>query len=177
MQGAAMNTIHFRILLLFLCITVFPLHSLAQADKHMIRVAVDISADDVVKSDFTSGINSGLRRLGGVVVTSDDETLRVYVVAMQNSLADGQRVGYIASIVVVKRPFSAASRKALIKDQLLYELFGDGVTVVHHALLGGPTDIQDLCKRIVANVDAGPIEDERKEWQEIKDYGERARAN
>src|SRR6202008_112493 len=155
-----MHRINLTTLLVFLGIAAFPLHSFAQADKHMIRMAVDVSADDVVKSDFISAINAGLRNLGDIVVTSDDETLHVYVVAMKGSLAGGQHLGYVASIVVVRRPFSVAGRKAIIKGitkdevstKMLYDLFGDGVTLVHHAVLSGPTDIQDLCKRIVADV-------------------------
>jgi hypothetical protein len=150
--------------------------TLAQQPRQ-IRVSVQVSSDDVVESRLLSNINGGLRRLGDVVVVDDDAKFHVSVVALKNTLSAGVTVGYVVSIVVTESEMSPGAIQHMIDEgtnsrvnkTLLSYVCTQAVKVVYHSLLIGPDDLQEISKRVVAEVDAGPIETERKNQQELDD--------
>jgi hypothetical protein len=151
--------------------------------KETIRISTSVTANEDVQSEFSSNLNAGFRRLGDIVITEEDPMFRVGVVAIKNSFVGGQGAGYVVSVVVTRSSFPSRSTRAMMRglakdatsEKMLFDLFGSGVTVVQHFALTGGGNIDDICKRTVAAVDAGPIEDERKQLQEIMDHAKRAK--
>lgn len=152
--------------------------SRAQQSRRMFRVSVDITADEVIKAQIISGVNGGLRRLGDVVMTDDDVTLHISLVVAQAAVIEGHTMGYAVSIVVTKSELDQGSIRSIVKvaakdeasARMLNEMFGSGVTLIYHSVLTGGSNLDELCKRVVAELDARPIEAERKYWQDIADH-------
>jgi hypothetical protein len=54
----------------------------------------------------------------------------------------------------------------------LTDFFAGRVILVHHSVLVDSA-LDSICMRAVATIDVGPIEEERKFWQEIDDNSKR----
>lgn len=90
-------------LLLFIPTTL----AIGQKVDMRIPVSLEVSVDDVVKSEFISNINNGLRALNNVVVTNtEDARFRISVVIIPLTVGQNRKTGYAASVVVLEREVS-----------------------------------------------------------------------
>lgn len=154
--------------------------SAAAQQKREIRVSVQIAADEVVKSQFQSRVTSALRSLGDVVVVNTDYKYRISLVILGLGPEGGRQTGYVASIVVQETEISKDAINRMIDKEVqdgsinsvLKHVCNRG-TPAHHSVLTGPNDIEDLSKRIVAEIDAGPFEEFRSIQQSIDDFNKK----
>ena len=146
----------------------------ANSQTHTFQVSVSVSADEVVRSQVSSSINSGLRGLGDIALVSErDANYHLSIVVIANTF-NGRTAGYTLSIVITKNilpPTSAPKAlRSLAKDafsgDVLVDMFASGTDLIHHTLLTD-SDLPSICKRAVADIDTGAIEEERKGWQKI----------
>jgi hypothetical protein len=145
--------------------------------RRQVRVSVKVTADEVIQSQLISNINSGLRNLGDVVIAGEDDVkMHIDIVVLKTSNVGGRVSGYAVSIVVTESQISKQTVKKIVdgatpagfQRNLLNDIC-TGVTIIHHSVLSGLDDLTDIAKRIVAEIDADPIENERKFLQKVED--------
>lgn len=166
-----------KLLILFIFLTSATIQAHAQQSKQ-IRVSVNVSADTVIKSQFSSKINSALRRLGDVTVVETDPLYEIHIVALTNTTGRAQLAGYTVSIVVIEHGISKDTIHGLIDSmtgnvkEVLKGICVKG-SFVHHSVLTGPDDLEEIAQRTVADIDVGPLENQRKFLQQVEDMKKR----
>jgi hypothetical protein len=165
-----------RVLFLAVLLVIPSTLVIGQKAETRIPVSLKVSADDVVESQFISNINNGLRALSNIVVTNnDDARFQISVFIIPLTVGQNRKTGYAASVVVLEREvlkdtvirlINGGNQNDDIKELLRHVCVNN--SLAHHSILSGEDSIEQLSKRIVADVDAGPIEDFRQLLQRIE---------
>ncbi|MCI0666167.1 MAG: hypothetical protein L0220_34370 [Acidobacteria bacterium] len=116
-----------------------------QQDKHTFRIALNVSADDEIKSDVISYVSRELRSLVDVEIVGEDSEPRylVSIVAMTSTSTSGREFGYALSLTVErytsKERADSLIPKCLPKDSIFRTLLDFELTTntktMHHNLI------------------------------------------
>jgi hypothetical protein len=143
-------------------------------DKFNCRISVRVSADDIIKSRISSLVQRELRTLGDVSIVDYGAEMEVSIVALVSALKSGRETGYAFSIVVSDL-FPEKFAEMIIKTDLgrddrdgILDYLKRQKEILHHSLLTG-SDLEQMCKRTAAEVDAEVVESKRKDWQALQD--------
>jgi hypothetical protein len=163
----------------------------AEPAKYSTTVKLDISADDKIKNQVYSYLSRELRSLGDVKVVDDNLGWTIKVLAQELSNQAGHKTGIVMSSVYLKAPW-ADNRFALAANTFLRGMAEKGEDYVpdneevwawpsvdrclrSHLFfcgqvlqVGGPEDLQALCKNSVATFDAKFLIAERVLYQEFE---------
>jgi hypothetical protein len=154
------------ILLLTTSKTVF-----SQNDKFSIRINLEITAEESIKSEVSSFLNKELRSLGDVNITDDSPHIKVRVIAVKNKFSSGLSFGYTLSVVVAQAngsllesllnrcPFDSQRAEEFWRDIILEQ-----ESHSQH-ILEVDNDLPSMCRKIIAQIDTNNIEPDRKIWQ------------
>lgn len=153
-----------NVLLLLLALLVFSVYS-ANAQTIKIGVSVDVSADDSIKSDIESYIRRELRVLNDIDLYASKPNFEIQLVAIKPGTA-------VAISVVVLRKYDWTNYinsklpskiiDAKTKDDLIKTLAVDESINQHFLFSDAAYNLSELCKTIVARIDANTFESERK---------------
>lgn len=151
------------LLLAFVLLTFFVFSANAQTDK--ISVEVSVTADTSIKSDIESYIKRELRALNDIdlYATKSDYEIRLVAIKPSNVVA-------ISVIVLQKFDFTAYLNNSLSSKIIdaktkkdLIDTFAVKESVEQHFLFSDSTyNLAELCKSIVASIDAKTFEKERE---------------
>jgi len=153
-----------NVLLLLLALLAFSGYS-ANAQTIKIGVSVDVSADDSIKSDIESYVKRELRALNDIDLYASKPDFEIQLVAIKPGTA-------VAISVVVLRKYDWTSYidrtlpskiiDAKTKNDLIKTLAVNESINQHFLFSDAAYNLSDLCKTIVARIDANTFEDERK---------------
>jgi hypothetical protein len=142
------------------------------SEKWTNRIQLDVSADDIIKNQVSSYMMREFRALQDVRVVDTKPDIHVSVVAMKVTVGDAYALS-----VVVTHPLDPDGFKELysahVDPKALKSLQGFAkateVFAGHFVFAGPRTDLQNLCKAVVTELDTKYFEPARKAWQEIQD--------
>ena len=125
------------------------------------RVRIDITADENFEREASSYLKREFRSLHDVEETSNKPDLRIRILAMSIKSIDGHSHGFAFSIVV-SRPLDQEYLNDMLSSALdaKHLKFLDSITKDTEVILGefsrtgGPTELEVMCKKIVADIDA-----------------------
>ena len=100
---------------ILMLMTVFSISAFAQQARQ-IRVSVDVAADELVKSQLVSNVNSSLRALGDVIIVNNEPKIQIQIVALKSNYVGGRTAGYAISIVVLRTAVSQLGVKKLVES-------------------------------------------------------------
>lgn len=137
----------------------------ANAQTSKIGVVVDVSADNSIKSDIESYIKRELRALNDIDLYASKPDYEIQLVAIKPASAVA-----ISVIVLRKYDFTAYINNSLspknidakTKSDLIKTLAVNESVVQHFLFSDSAYNLSELCKSIVAKIDADTFERERK---------------
>lgn len=171
-----------RLFLAFLA-SLFAAMPLCGDDKINHRVQLNVSASDSIKSEVISYISRELRSLGDINIVADDPWFTISVVGLP--LGGGNNTTGYALSVIVERPV----RYRLVRDfyakwleertlKLMDVTFQNTTHLLTHFVQLGPTGgLEDMCKKIVAEIDGSVFEKARISNQQGREFLEKEQAN
>jgi len=140
-----------------------------------VRVRAFISIDDVHKAQFKQCLFRELRRIPEVTVVEDENEANDYelhVVITDTGTASGYHTGF-ASAIYVNSPLNPSLLDSIFQDadearkKFAHTLVSGASYSEGLYVLVGPT-VDNLCKRIAAEFDTGPLEQSRQLRQKIQ---------
>ncbi len=157
-------------LLLTIALLIFPIYSVnAQTDK--ISVSVSVTADDPIKSDIESYVKRELRALGDIdlYATKPDYEIRLIAIKPGSAIA-------ISTLVLQKYDFTVYLNNILTskgvdeKTKKDLSFLATKESVEQYFLNSNSIyNLSEMCKSIVASIDADTFESERKLKRLIND--------
>ena len=145
------------------------------------RVAVSVSATDSLRNQITSYITRELRTIPDIVIVEDKPEYEIQIVALNDALESGRKIGYSMSVVITYRvgDFFVKELAGTNNQTVKYAasmLAEDYVDVRTHRLLTGPNEgLQANCSKVVADFDASELEPTRKFIQKLRDAPSKAK--
>lgn len=158
------NTATFRSIFWTFALTVFFVFS-ANAQTTKISVGVTINADDSIKSEIESYIKRELRSLNDIDLYATKPHFEIQLVAVKPN-----GIVAISVLVIRKRDFTTYINSKLtsksiepkIKNDLIENLAINDSVDQHFLFSDSLYNLSELCKSVVAKVDANTFEGERK---------------
>jgi hypothetical protein len=160
---------------------VWPCFSQPTPEKRTIRVQIDVTASEAIKNEVSSYLKREFRALGDVEQVDKKPYLRIRIMAMSLSSVTGHNAGFALSVLVT-RPVDVewlnnyySTTLNANQLELLNALIKNSEGVFDTLLrIGGSNDLQQMCKKLVADIDADYIEPERKFEQKMDDQIKKA---
>ena len=153
-----------NILLLVFVLSIFFAYS-ANAQTTKISVGVSVTADNSIKNDIESYVKRELRALNDIDLYATKPTYEIQMIAIKPGSA-------VAISVIVLRKYnftayinnslSAKNVDAKTKDDLIKTLAVNKEISQHFLYSDAAYNLSELCKSIVASIDADTFEGERK---------------
>lgn len=170
-----MITLRLFSLLISLTFAVPRLHA---EDKFRISVQLKVSADDTIQGEVTSYLSREIRRLGDIDLVENEPSITISVIALVNKNRGDTTTGHTLSILAERPVRYRQMRQSLAKalsaehvDSMLKVtdlVFDNTSRVLSHFVQVGPVDeLENLCKKIVAQIDGTVFEGERKIYQRV----------
>lgn len=149
--------------------------------KFSAKVQIDVSADKEIENQVYSFVSREFRSLSDVTIVNKKPEYILNIIAMQVKATDGHITGFAISSVVEKPLYSEEllNWKRNKEDLDLDEYFANSFTVNcspknHQLSIGGSTDLQNMCKKIIADFDVCVLEQDRKIHQKLYDIVDKA---
>ena len=124
------------------------------------RVSVSVTANEKMKGLIESYISSGLRNLGGIVVTDVNPRWVLSIVALEPETGGGIKIGVTLSTVVLE-PFDNRYVVSLVspKSKEKVSSFTSGLCRYsdHWIHTGAARQLKTMCETIVGNFDTNHI--------------------
>ena len=140
----------------------FPAHA-ADTPKFSAKVSVSVYGEESIKNSVSSFLIRELRSLGDVEIVDNNHGWELQVVAIETVNAVGNKTGFVLSTLIIV-PFHNKEMRELFKPE--DQDFGIEITSglikypkQHWISLGGLKDLQDRCKRIIADFDSKCLEE------------------
>jgi hypothetical protein len=156
-------------LFLFLFLASIFVTPLRAADKINCRVQFKISAAENIRGVVTSYLSRELRALGDIDIVEDDPWFILSVIAVATSNRAGNPTGYTFSVVVERPVLYRKMRDEFAKllDEKMMKVmdisFDNTARIVSHFVqLGAVDELENLCKKVIADIDGNVFEPDRK---------------
>jgi len=135
------------------------------------RVRVDVAAGDSIKSQVTSYINRELRALNDVTLADAEPEYILSIIASEIVDTTGNAVVYAIAVIAI-RPFDETLIASMVQPKYKSTALNSlkGLTYYPASAQYWGSDIQKLCRNVVADYDARVLEKERKSHREIMDF-------
>jgi hypothetical protein len=134
------------------------------------KVKVSVEGEESVNSSVSSYLNRELRSLGDVELVDKDHEWEISVLILATRSVGGQNMGFVLSTVIIPTFSNQWLREYLIpkyQDLVLNITSGLSYYPKQWINIGGTKDIQEICKRIIANFDTTCLEENRKVFRQI----------
>ena len=161
-------------LFLLLFLAAFATAPVRAAEKVNYGVRLKVAASENIRGVVTSYLSRELRRLGDIDIVEDSPWFTLSIIAVAASNRAGTQTGYAFSVVVER---SIPYRK--MRDEFAKLLDGNMMKVMdvsfdnaarivsHFVELGGVDELENLCKKIIADIDGNQFEEQRKVSQQL----------
>ena len=146
----------------------------AEPPKWSARIRVNIAGDKDLQPLATSYISRELRGLPGVTVTDERFDYEIKAIIQQDVTASGMVLGFSMGYVFVRSLSDRWMKTALDasglpkgkgREALTSSVHGAGFLLAFK-LVGGPVDsVQQTCQELVAELDGGEMDKDRREYQ------------
>ena len=138
------------------------------------RVEVQVTADNLIRSQIASNINRALRTIPDIVVVDGNPHYRFQILASEVYTRQGNPVGVVLSAVAI-RPVDVELLKPLLREEFTQlmplvsaAIGGDQIHLGHWVVVGAENEIGILCEKIVAGFDSTTLESLRKLAEKLK---------
>ena len=135
------------------------------------KVKVSVEGHERIIHSVRDHLNEGLRALADVELVDNKHQFEISVLAGELSCAEDMKTGYVLSILIIE-PFDC-SLVAMCADRRYVEFFKSMTADLsayprwHWLRVGGPKDLPELCKKIIADFDSQILEQRRKVFQKM----------
>jgi hypothetical protein len=143
------------------------------SDSHFsARVRVTVTADESIKGMVSSYLNRELRSLGDVELVDDNPEYEIRFLAVETKSLSGQKTG-VAFSVITSEYFDNQSISFTFqpkyKEMGLRATAGLEHNLDHRMEMGSTSELEKICKEIVADLDAKTLGESRRSFREMKE--------
>jgi len=121
-----------------------------------VKAKVSVLGSESIKSSVSSYLNRELRSLNDVELVDDDYEWEIRICAIEIKMQTGQKAGFALSSVIIQtfynRPLSLWVKPRHL-DYVLDLTSGLSYYPIQRLRVGGPEDLQEMCKDVIADFD------------------------
>lgn len=143
-----------------------------EIEKYSARVQVEVHAGEQT-STIASYLKRELRSLGDVEIVENNSEWLIRIRAEELLYENGVKAGAIAVSTVIVRPFDNRSFSRFLQPKYkdVGSYFTSGlVSFYGQKLMLGPTsNLQEVCRNIIADFDSGILDGERKNFRTLQE--------